>query len=750
MYGLLAPDVPLGPFEGTALRMWAAHGRRAKLHASPSCSYLRSAQATEREARLEASTIALMCGQCATYDTWTQPGTGLGIFVGALTGLGLLYELDSYHSPEEDSPSTEEIEQAASVLDSDARDQHDAETADEGGEDTAEEEAWDALQEARQVREDVAREWANALASLQHVHQVVQMFPWLAPWAEAKVQRKRRRLEVLRAHGARLVNHEALALAAAIWAAAPPALPAQDPAFAPLGGPDRAKAQLTSLWRRWRDTVADGWDGPRQADYLLHHLTTGMGSRRKGRDQMLARARALLHVWAEDADVLAKDGRGERTLIARIPASPNSPRGLSPLEKLSRWEQGVLLAYTVAPQQEEPASPLLTLRVPGLVAERLLSQQASLSYQDKGHAEPATVTAPVGPAPVTEYGIRPGIFDDTPVHRRRLVTAGHLRALRDTVRDPEQLYVVLGAQSGVEVMPLSILERRCSQGWEGVILAGATDLPDALFADLIDAAAAGGPREGSVWPDQVHDPSDEAFGRALSMAEGERVLTRLRDGHRDVGHALRSLALARSVADLRDLDSEVFDDRGYTRRPFPPDVWHGLLAMEQLDLEPFESGPDTGRPHGSQLPLGILATVQAYTTDAAGRYQGRAHSPGCRHQRPRYEVSHDDEMVTIDALMGNEHFDPCSKCGGYAVRRLTEIQVAYYRAAHRLHDVAQHVSSAARYPTRDTEDLKKTLTQLSELAPHTVRAWFPSPTHARQWHKVVHRLHATLTGDNPA
>lgn len=68
---------------------------------------------------------------------------------------------------------------------------------------------------------------------------------------------------------------------------------------------------------------------------------------------------------------------------------------------------------------------------------------------------------------------------------------------------------------------------------------------------------------------------------------------------------------------------------------------------------------------GSDLPLGVLASVQAYTTDAASRYQGRAHSPDCAHRGPQRGVGRHDEMVTVEELLGNKGFDPCGKCGGY-------------------------------------------------------------------------------------
>jgi hypothetical protein len=247
----------------------------------------------------------------------------------------------------------------------------------------------------------------------------------------------------------------------------------------------------------------------------------------------------------------------------------------------------------------------------------------------------------------------------------------------------------------------------------------------------------------------VHDPHDAAFGRTLSAADGDRVLVRLCEGRRDVGQALKSLALARSVTDLRDLEADGYDNRGYPRSAFTTAVWNGLLAMEQLDLEPFESDSDSDWP-GSGLPLGVLASVQVYTTDAAGRYQGRAHSPGCAHRRPYGGVGRHDEMVVIEELLGNKDFDPCwdfdpcSKCGGYAVRRLTDSQVAYYRAAHQLHDLAQRVRATVRQRSADREDLATTLEGLGDLDTRSAQAWFLSRAQARQWQRTVAGLSREL------
>ncbi|MGW0316437.1 hypothetical protein [Streptomyces flavidovirens] len=238
------------------------------------------------------------------------------------------------------------------------------------------------------------------------------------------------------------------------------------------------------------------------------------------------------------------------------------------------------------------------------------------------------------------------------------------------MRDAEQLYVVFSVEAGLDVVALSVLEQRCTTGWQGVIIAGASDLPDALF-DRPTAPGQDVAEDERTWLERVFDSHHEAFGAHLGAAEG-RLLVRLCSGHRDVGHALRSLSLARGMADLRQLETAEYDDRGFARRPFASAVWHGVLAMEQLDLRPFEPDAEPGWRRGSGLPLGVLAQVQVYTSHAAGRYQGRAHSPGCAYRRPEHGVGRDDNLVSLEALVGSEAFDPCSKCGGYAIRRLNQ------------------------------------------------------------------------------
>lgn len=171
-----------------------------------------------------------------------------------------------------------------------------------------------------------------------------------------------------------------------------------------------------------------------------------------------------------------------------------------------------------------------------------------------------------------------------------------------------------------------------------------------------------------------------------------------------------------------------------------------MLSVPQ-PAGPFEPVADTGWQSGSGLPLGILAGVQAYTSDADGRYQGRAHSPDCKHRRPERGVSRDDDLVTIKELLDNKGFDPCSKSGGYAVRRLSQDQVAYYRAAHRLHVLTHQVhSAAARNNSTGCAELAAKFQEFTDLDRQTAHAWFPLRKEARRWQQTVTALLSELPG----
>jgi hypothetical protein len=79
---------------------------------------------------------------------------------------------------------------------------------------------------------------------------------------------------------------------------------------------------------------------------------------------------------------------------------------------------------------------------------------------------------------------------------------------------------------------------------------------------------------------------------------------------------------------------------------------------------------------------------------------------------------------------------------GAPVRRLSEVQVAYYRAAHRLHHLIQ--ISASGSGTIGVERYVSRLDELSSLDAQAEQAWFPDRGQARQWRQVINRLRAGL------
>ncbi|MFE6165398.1 hypothetical protein ACFQ7F_41575 [Streptomyces sp. NPDC056486] len=201
----------------------------------------------------------------------------------------MLYELEAYVEADEDEYGGVEVAQAASVLGVGAG----SGTGSEG-----DEEDWDSVREARGVREAVFSSWLDALTSLERVHQTLGLFPWLVPWASARVELKARRCEELRGQASQLVDVPSLVLAAAVSVMEKPVLPSGDPGFAALGSAEAVESALQRLWERWQGVVGRGWDHPRESGYVAHYVVDEMGRRRKGRDELLERCGRLLGEWS--------------------------------------------------------------------------------------------------------------------------------------------------------------------------------------------------------------------------------------------------------------------------------------------------------------------------------------------------------------------------------------------------------------------------------------------------------------------
>jgi len=718
----LTPDIPLGPFEGTPITAYAATGKTARLHARRDCSYLRTNQVHELVMPLDAATIERMCGDCARWGTWTRPGTALGIFLRAFFGYGLTQELNSYTEPDPDEDVTEqELADAAALLR--PREQS-------RGDDDEDETKWEAVRAARDLRDTrVIPDWCAAAESLFGAAAVVARYPWLRPWASERLDRKIRHAEALRRQAAQLVDTDALIAAAAAGRMPQPELPASDPAFAVLGGRSEVRSALLSLWYRWHADVIHGWRMPHEYSFLGYELDERLGNKRKGRDRLRARAREILRDWVDG--VLAEAARHkkepDRLVFANIPAEklPDGRRKRV-AEELTRWELGVLAVFTVA--ADWPTRTLL-VRVPPLIAERMLTGRLSLTCAECP-VDPADEAAYKGLLEVRAgdrleeagYGaLLPGTLDDTPVSDRRPVTQAEVQALREALDDHRQLFIVCSVSDGVEVLPLARIEERCRDGWTGVLLAEADDLPLSLIERWLGEVKAIGDADDSKvlepgWEPQSSPSGNAGFGEQFGTVAGVRELRRLLSWHnddRELDRNLRVLALVRGIHDLR----QVGDDYDPRNNDVPWAVWHALLATDHLDLRPFlPPDPDSPWDGGLGLPLGVLGDVQIYTTSADPMIAGKGHSPFCQHAGDRGGITRDYFLLTLADLLRRPELDWCSKCGGYALRRLTDTQIAYYRAADRLRDIDQQLNLELAGRGRPEADLSVITADLDEIA----------------------------------
>ncbi|MFG2883440.1 hypothetical protein ACGFYV_14250 [Streptomyces sp. NPDC048297] len=383
--------------------------------------------------------------------------------------------------------------------------------------------------------------------------------------------------------------------------------------------------------------------------------------------------------------------------------------------------------------------------MPDPVAERLLSPVSSL---------PCSPAAAAPDLPERDRGpgrrpgiVRPGVFDDTPVFDRRPVTLDHIRALRTLGPGADELYVVFSASGGAEVLPLDTVEKRLAKGWLGVLIAGARDLPGSVFGPEEPEHSSepeAGEAQLSGCGQGVHDPN---FGEGLGLAEGTRRTLRQTYATEDWNLNLRLLALARGAHDLRSLDAG---------QPggLPVEVWHGLLTEDRLDLLPFQQSGSERWRSGSGLPLGPLAAVQLYTTNASPLVEGKGHSPLCRHAHERAVVAGDD-LLTVADLMARADFDWCSKCGGYAMRRLSDTQLSYYRAAHRLHEIKRRLDRGSGIPDTETSTVIARLDELAAWQPVDEAEWCGSDSWQwqdtiRELRRRVARSHAMTGPDEPA
>jgi hypothetical protein len=389
--------------------------------------------------------------------------------------------------------------------------------------------------------------------------------------------------------------------------------------------------------------------------------------------------------------------------------------------RLSPWETGVLAHYAVSFKWARGAA---LLKVPEPVAKFLLAERDPLEAIELT-GDPVTAFhewAEESP-PATPSGPLPGVLDDTPVSGRLPVTSGNLDAL---VAVGGWLYQVWSVSHGMEVLHVDGLRSRLEAGWHGVIVAGPGDLPASLIDPWVDEVLSDVDREAEIDP--------------LSLRRGATTVVSLTrdDSPNSVEGHLRALALARSAGDLRAIGGE--------RGSWGSDdhlVWYGLLDFGQLDLAPFR--PPSDEPFlrgGLDLPLGVLATAQIYSTNTDGAgYKG--HSPSCAHAKSgRIGLDMDFELATVRDLINDLDPEWCSKCGGYALRRLDDAQVRHYRNSHRLLEISRQLDrrEGGSYSAANSMAQRKDVfAELNELANYRPDA---NPWHAdaRAWHDIVQML----------
>jgi hypothetical protein len=137
------------------------------------------------------------------------------------------------------------------------------------------------------------------------------------------------------------------------------------------------------------------------------------------------------------------------------------------------------------------------------------------------------------------------------------------------------------------------------------------------------------------------------------------------------GDARLPRALA-SISDSTDLRTVTWPD-WMTPANYSDALCVLLGDSGMFRLEPFLRGD----------PLGPLADLQVYSTDAESHSMGKSHGVGCKHF-DRLTPEHDLHPLAafIGILIEAEQRDRwssrwCSKCGGFSIRRLNDEQFAY-------------------------------------------------------------------------
>jgi hypothetical protein len=705
---LLTPDIPLGPFEDHPITVYLSGSTVVRVHAKPWCPSMRTQHPKEISVLLNAETISRMCARCAKSGPWGRSTSAVGVFLASLTGTGLLHEL-SCHPGEEglDDPPLG----TASV-------------------------------------DELFSYWRDSSDSLHEVLRTVGRYPWLSGWAVAGIDRKAQFNTSIQHRLIELLDPDHLITSAAAFLMEQPTLSA-DPKLSVFGDAAEVRSVLAETWRSWYAEVSNGPQWLVNPQPLAHPIVCarlgsrrGRTGRRMGAKRMLT---SIMNEWCAQAQRIANGSSTERTrwIIASVPQSRKNghryDKDQTFNKMLTPWQLRAIALHSVKVDWKHR---VLLLRVPNLVAERLLEETSKLRCTeiDSSSAPDTVLSTWLKEHHPPEKALLPGVLDDTPVHARRIIRASDIRALQEAHEQPTQPYFVFSTTHGVEVLLPGALIARCEDGWEGVLLAGASDLPSGLTVPLSERLAED--------IDEGHDssllrrdkmPSEgPGFADHLSERAGELSLQKfadLEESDFSTNEAAAVLIAARSVHDLRTLGGKKEWDALN-----PNKVWYALLAFAQLDLTPFKSSVDTfaGRRVGLDLPLAHLADVQLYTTNADPLVKGKGHAPFCQHapmSRSHLDSSYD--LISVRDLQELDHYW-CSVCSGYSVRRLDKGQVSYYTSAHQLNALWEEANHGFANPDSNSRaEIEMLLSNINDLSKQENDPRMNGPS-SRRWEQALH------------
>lgn len=226
---------------------------------------------------------------------------------------------------------------------------------------------------------------------------------------------------------------------------------------------------------------------------------------------------------------------------------------------------------------------------------------------------------------------------------------------------------------------------------------------------------------------------------SLGIPAGERRLVSPRTGRHRIEFILRVLAIVRSAQDLRavgELES--------SRRTVPWQVWQAPPVTDDLGCEPI---------HDAGGAIAVLPRRPGAATVYPGANPALHHQPRPRiwqgpftvlRARPRARRSSRRQLRSLfffADLVRLSDLDWCSKCGGYAVRRLLDAQLDYYRSAHRLLNIHDHIvrcerdSGFSRLSSQSVEQIVDELDDLKSKFPN--KTTNPFSTDSNRWRTAV-------------